>query len=52
MRVLTEWRIPDEGAIHIVKPSIAGLPNKTQAFSDWLAARFQPDPPWLSTMAK
>ncbi len=45
-RVLPDWRIPDEGAIHIVTPSLAGMPNKTRAFSDWLAARFQPKPPW------
>lgn len=47
VRVLADWRIPDEGAIHIVTPSLAGLPSKTRAFSDWLAARFHPDPPWF-----
>ncbi|SNB72866.1 transcriptional regulator, LysR family [Arboricoccus pini] len=46
VRVLTDWRIADEGAIYVVTPSLGGLPTKTRAFSDWLAGRFQPDPPW------
>ena len=40
MPVLPDWTLPDEGAIHIVTPSNSNRASKTQAFSDFLAARF------------
>lgn len=52
VRVLADWRIPDEGAIQIVTPSLAGLPSKTRAFSDWLTRRFRPDPPWAAAQLR
>ena len=47
VQVLADWRIPDEGAIHVVAPSGAGMPAKTRALSDWLARRFE-RPPWAT----
>ena len=47
--VLTEWLPKDEGAIYVVAPSNRFIPAKTRAFTDWIASRFSPIPPWRGT---
>lgn len=37
VEVLGNYPIVDKGAVYIVTPAAGGMPNKTQAFSDWLA---------------
>ncbi|HET6971818.1 MAG TPA: LysR substrate-binding domain-containing protein, partial [Phenylobacterium sp.] len=37
--LLEDWRMPNEGGVYVVTPSRTGLPSKTRAFSDWIAAR-------------
>ena len=46
VRILTEWPVPDAGAIHIVTPSGTRHASKTRAFGDFLADWFR-HPPWL-----
>lgn len=38
VRLLEDWRMPEEGGVYVVTPSRSGLPSKTRAFSDWIAA--------------
>lgn len=35
--VLTDWPVLDNGAIYVITPATGGTPNKTRAFSDWIA---------------
>ncbi|MDI6028768.1 LysR substrate-binding domain-containing protein [Corticibacterium sp. UT-5YL-CI-8] len=48
IRVLPDWRIPDEGAIHIVTASLAGMPNKTGPFPTGWPRGFSPTRPGFS----
>ena len=34
--VLADWRLADEGAIHLITPRARRVPNKTRAFSEWI----------------
>lgn len=43
--VLPEWPLADRGAVYVVTPAAAGMPTKTRAFSDWIAAKVAV-PPW------
>ena len=47
VRVLPDWRIDVEGAVHIVLPPGRLIPAKTRVFVDWLVEDFTPGPPWL-----
>ncbi|UZW60168.1 LysR family transcriptional regulator [Lysobacter enzymogenes] len=47
VRVLPQWRMDYDGAIHVVLPPGRLVPAKTRAFVDWLAREFEPQPPWL-----
>lgn len=37
VEVLTAWPVIDGGAVYVVTPASKGMPNKTRAFSDWVA---------------
>lgn len=43
--VLDDWPVVDQGAIYVITPAHGGTPNKTRAFSDWIA-RGLASPPW------
>lgn len=45
-RVLPQWCMDYDGAIHVVLPPGRLVPAKTRAFVDWLAREFEPQPPW------
>ncbi|QWP77105.1 LysR family transcriptional regulator [Lysobacter sp. K5869] len=47
VRVLPQWRMDYDGAIHVVLPPGRLVPAKTRAFVDRLAREFDPQPPWL-----
>jgi DNA-binding transcriptional LysR family regulator len=47
VRLLSDWQLHDEGAVYLVMPSRSGLPSKTRAFADWLAAYLDGEP-WNS----
>lgn len=47
VRVLPDWRIDVEGAVHVVLPPGRLIPAKTRVFVDWLVRDFTPEPPWL-----
>jgi DNA-binding transcriptional LysR family regulator len=36
--LLTDWRLADEGAIHVITPAMRWVPGKTRAFAEWVAA--------------
>lgn len=44
VEVLDNWSIPHSGGIYVVTPVAGGMPNKTRAFSDWIAAALSPAP--------
>lgn len=46
VEVLDRWAIPHSGGMYVVTPRSGGMPNKTRAFSDWIADALSP-PPWL-----
>ncbi len=45
VEVLCDWPVDDVGAIYVVTPPASGMPNKTRAFSDWMAEKLS-RPPW------
>jgi len=47
VEIIPEWKLIDRGALYIVTPAAKGTPNKTRAFSDWMAQRLA-SPPWES----
>jgi len=49
IRLLEDWRMPDEGGVYVVTPSRSGLPTKTRAFSDWIAAHLS-RAPWRAAI--
>lgn len=51
VRVLPQWRMDYDGAVHAVLPPGRLVPAKTRAFVDWLAREFEPQPPWLRAIA-
>lgn len=44
VEVLTDWPIDDSGAIYVLTPVSAGMPTKTRALSDWIAANLSSSP--------
>jgi len=49
-RVLPQWKIDYDGAVHAVLPPGRLVPAKTRAFVDRLAREFEPQPPWLRAL--
>jgi len=47
IEVLQQWTVVDNGAIHVLVPSLSRMPTKTRAFSDWIANALA-SPPWLT----
>ncbi|MBN7135653.1 transcriptional regulator [Lysobacter enzymogenes] len=47
LRVLPQWRVDYDGAVHAVLPPGRLVPAKTRAFVDRLVREFEPQPPWL-----
>ena len=48
VEILPDWAVPDQGGVYVVTASATGLPKKTRAFSDWIAARLA-EQPWNNT---
>ena len=44
IEVMTDWTVPDQGGVYVVTGSATGLPKKTRAFSDWVAAKLAGQP--------
>ncbi|NBB11195.1 LysR family transcriptional regulator [Pseudomonas sp. SLFW] len=37
VEVIPDWQLDDRGAVYVITPATSGTPNKTRAFSDWVA---------------
>ncbi|SMH61557.1 LysR family transcriptional regulator [Azospirillum agricola] len=49
VRLLPDWAVGGEAAIHLVRPSGRFTAGKTRAFADWITARLSP-PPWEASL--
>jgi DNA-binding transcriptional LysR family regulator len=50
--VLNDWEFNSDGAVHIVRPSVAYPPARVEAFVDWLRDMFSAGPPWATNPAR
>jgi DNA-binding transcriptional LysR family regulator len=44
IRILTDWILDPVGCVYLVRPSAEFAPARTDAFVNWISARFSPGP--------
>ena len=47
VRVLPDWRLDNQSAIYLVRPSIKHAPAKIRVFKQWIEKCFYPKAPWM-----